>query len=101
DADLAALDDLVAADAARRAGLDPAVAGERRGPARLVDLMVRSGPYGITLADLEAAPHGLDFGPLRPRVPDVLSTPSGKIELAPPAVTADLPRLLGELERAP
>jgi len=31
----------------------------------------------------------------------VLSTASGKIELAAPALTADLPRLRAELERAP
>jgi len=100
-ADVAALDDLVAADAAARVGLDLAVAGDRRGPARLVDLLVRSGPYGLSLADLEAAPHGLDLGPLRPRIPSVLSTASGRIELAPPALTADLPRLRAELDRAP
>lgn len=100
-ADIGALDDLVAAQAAQRAGLDAALVAGRRGPARLVDLMLRSGPYGISLADLEAAPHGLDFGPLQPRIPDVLSTPSGKIELAPPAITADLPRLVAELDAAP
>ena len=100
-ADVSALDDLVAADAARRAGLDVTEFAARRGPARLVDILVRSGPYGITLADLEAAPHGLDLGPLRPRLPQLLSTASGKIELAPPAITADLPRLRAELDRAP
>ena len=100
-ADVDALDDVVAEQAAKRAGLDPALAAGRRGPARLIDLMLRAGPYDITLADLEAAPHGLDFGPLQPRIPDVLSTPSGKIELAPPAITADLPRLRAELDAAP
>jgi anaerobic selenocysteine-containing dehydrogenase len=101
DADVAALDDFVAAQAAQRAGVDPAVVDGRRGPARLVDLMLRAGPYDVTLADLEAAPHGLDFGPLKPRIPDVLGTPSGKIELAPPAITADVPRLIAELDAAP
>jgi anaerobic selenocysteine-containing dehydrogenase len=101
DADVAALDDFVAAQAASKAGVDPAVVGARRGPARLVDLMLRAGPYEITLDDLEAAPHGLDFGPLKPRIPDVLGTPSGKIELAPSAITADVPRLVAELDAAP
>jgi anaerobic selenocysteine-containing dehydrogenase len=100
-ADIAALDALVAADLARREGLDVAVAGARRGPARLVDLMLRAGPYDLTLADLEAAPHGIDLGPLQPRIPDVLATASGKIELAPDALTADLPRLVAELVRPP
>src|SRR4051812_37991140 len=64
--DVAALDDFVAGEAAQRSGLDVAVAGTRRGPARLVDLMLRAGPYDVTLADLEAAPHGIDLGPLQP-----------------------------------
>lgn len=101
DADIAALDDLVAAETARRAGLDPAVAGPRTGPQRLLDLLLRAGPYDLTLADLEAAPHGVDLGPLRPRVPEVLSTASGKIELAPEPVTADVPRLAGLLGEVP
>jgi anaerobic selenocysteine-containing dehydrogenase len=101
DADVAALDDAVAAQAAQRAGLDPAVLDGRRGPARLVDILVRSGPYGMTLADLEAAPHGVDLGPLQPRIPGVLSTPSGKIELAAPALTADVPRLVAALDEPP
>ena len=49
--------------------------------------MLRTGPYGdgfgadpdgLTLAMLEANPHGIDFGPLEPRLPDVLRTPSGQ-----------------------
>lgn len=80
----------------------------RRGPERALDLMLRSGPYGdafgarpdgLTLARLEAEPHGIDFGPLRPRIPEVLRTPSGKIELAPEPMLADVARLRAELER--
>jgi anaerobic selenocysteine-containing dehydrogenase len=74
----------------------------RTGPERLVDFLLRSGPWGdhfgaraegLTLAKLEAAPHGVDLGPLAARLPGVLRTPSGKIELAPERVMADLPRL--------
>ena len=100
-ADLAAFDDLVAAETARRAGVDPDLAGGRRGPARLLDLLLRAGPYDLTLADLEATPHGIDLGPLHPRLPGVLRTPSGRVELAPPAIVADVPRLRAELERPP
>ena len=80
----------------------------RRGPDRILDLMVRTGPYGdgfgakpdgLTLARLEAHPHGIDLGPLEPRVPEVLRTPSGKIELAPDALLADVERLRQALER--
>lgn len=97
--DIAALDDLVAAETARRAGVDVASAGHRTGPDRLIDLMLRGGPYQLTLADLEAAPHGIDLGPLRPRIPQVLGTPSGLVELAPEPIVADVPRLRAELDR--
>lgn len=74
----------------------------RRGPERLLDLLVRTGPYGdgfgaspdgLALADLESAPHGVDLGPLQSRMPDMLRTASGKIELAPQPLLDDLPRL--------
>jgi anaerobic selenocysteine-containing dehydrogenase len=48
---------------------------------------------------LEEHPHGVDLGALAPRIPEVLRTPSGKIELAPPTITADVARLRGTLER--
>ncbi|WP_327366489.1 molybdopterin-dependent oxidoreductase [Streptomyces sp. NBC_01217] len=74
----------------------------RTGPERRLDLMLRLGPYGegfgaapegLTLQRLLAHPHGIDLGPLRPRVPEVLTTRSGRIELLPGPVAADLPRL--------
>ena len=46
---------------------------------------------------LEAAPHGIDLGPLEPRLPEVLRTPSGRIELAPEALVADVARLRAAL----
>ncbi len=69
----------------------------RTGPARMVDMMLRTGPYGLTLDDLIAAPHGIDLGPLRPRLPEALRTPSGMIELAPPLMITDMRRLAGVL----
>jgi anaerobic selenocysteine-containing dehydrogenase len=71
----------------------------RRGPERLLDLLLRAGPYDLTLADLEAAPHGIDLGPLQPRLPDALRTPSGRIELAPAPIVADVARLRAALSR--
>jgi anaerobic selenocysteine-containing dehydrogenase len=93
-ADPAILDDAVAAELAKRHGVPP---GDRRGPERLIDIMLRGGPYDLTLADLEAAPHGVDLGPLQPRIPDVLGTASGRVELAPEAITVDVPRLAAAL----
>jgi anaerobic selenocysteine-containing dehydrogenase len=108
DADVGALDDAVARQAVEReiAGGDAAellaALEPRRGPERLLDLLLRCGPYeGLTLAHLEQAPHGIDLGPLRPRLPEVLRTPSGCIELAPEALLADVERLRAALERSP
>jgi len=94
-ADVQTLDDeMVAEDLRRRTGaqadfLSQAVA-QWRGPERLLDLALRGGPYGLTLAKVKAAAHGIDLGPLAPRVPEVLRTPSGKIELAPALFLEDL-----------
>ena len=82
--------------------LGAASASGRGGPERLLDIMLRTGPYGdgfgadpdgLTLDRLVAAPHGVDLGPLEPRLPGLLRTPSGRIELSPPELLADLPRL--------
>ena len=40
----------------------------------------------------------MDLGPLQPRLPGVLRTPSGKVELAPEAIVADVERLRAGLE---
>ncbi len=115
DADIAAIDGYIALQAAQLEcqtegsplhGRDPAeVLAElepRVGPERMLDLMLRSGPYGdgfgaspagLTLAGLEAAPHGIDLGPLEPRLPEVLRTPSGMVELAPGPLLADVARM--------
>ncbi|WP_306363265.1 molybdopterin-dependent oxidoreductase [Nocardia sp. CC227C] len=42
-------------------------------------------------------PHGIDLGPLRPRLPGVLRTASRKVELAPPQLLADVERLRARL----
>jgi anaerobic selenocysteine-containing dehydrogenase len=100
-------------------GRDPqelrAALGERRGPERLLDLLLRTGPYGdgfgartdevapgvapLTLDVLLAHPHGVDLGPLQPRLPEVLRTPSGMVEAAPEPLLADLGRLAARLDR--
>jgi len=78
----------------------------RRGAARMVDLALRSGPHGdafgahpdgLSLAVLEANPHGVDLGALEPRLPEMLRTPSGKIELAPNMLVGDMERVRAAL----
>jgi anaerobic selenocysteine-containing dehydrogenase len=115
DADPAVVDDLMADALVRSAvadesgpvhGRDPEellrALAPRRGPERLLDLMLRTGPYGdafgarpdgLSLDVLEANPHGIDLGALEPRLPDVLRTPDGMIDLAPAILLADVARL--------
>ena len=102
-ADVLAIDDaFLAADLNKLAGdnapaLLQAVHG-LQGPERQLDLALRTGPYRLTLDEVRKAPGGIDLGELQPRLPEALRTPSGKVELAPPALLADLPRALSELE---
>jgi anaerobic selenocysteine-containing dehydrogenase len=74
-----------------------------RGPQRALDAALRSGPYGdlfgmkpdgLNLQKvLAAAPiGGVDLGELQPRIPEMLRTPSGKVELAPSQLLQDLQR---------
>ncbi|MFF8291679.1 molybdopterin oxidoreductase family protein [Streptomyces sp. NPDC016309] len=73
----------------------------RTGAERRLDLMLRLGPYGLTLDRLREHPHGIDLGPLEPRVPQILKTRSGRVELLPDPIAADLPRLRAFLHAAP
>jgi anaerobic selenocysteine-containing dehydrogenase len=95
-------------------GRDPAeimeMLGERAWPERFLDLMLRTGhrgdgfgadPEGLSLARLEANPHGIDFGPLQPRLRQILQTESGKVDLAPEPILADLPRLAAAAREEP
>ena len=75
----------------------------------IVDVMIRTGAYGdwfgavpdgLSLDALAAAPHGVDLGPLTPRLPGALRTTSGTVELGAPAIVADLERLSSALDAA-
>jgi anaerobic selenocysteine-containing dehydrogenase len=92
-------------------GRDPAeiVAATRgRGPERLLDFTIRTGPWGeaygrdpggLTLESFRKHPHGIDMGALEPRLDEVLETPSRMIELAPDYIVTDVARLRDRLAR--
>ncbi len=125
DADPADADDQAIAGLVRSSVKDPtspihgrdvdevlALLSARRGPERMLDFMLQTGPFGAafganpsgaehggaSLDLLEANPHGVDFGPLQQRLPGILRTPSGKVELAPPQLLEDLDRLAAAVE---
>jgi len=55
---------------------------------------------GLTLAELRKHPHGLDLGPLEPRLPERLFTRDGRIQLVHDLYVADLERLRGQARPA-
>jgi anaerobic selenocysteine-containing dehydrogenase len=94
-------------------GHDPAelrakLAGETSAE-RLLEVRLRSGAYGdwfgqapdgLSLRTLLNHPHGIDLGPLTERIPEILRTPSGQVELCPPALSDDLSRVRAALAEA-
>lgn len=84
--------------AALRAKLQGNTSTEQR-----IDMMLKLGPWGewsggkLSLQTLLDNPHGIDLGPLEPQLPDRLITASGKVELAPPQLLADVARLTAGL----
>ncbi|SLH48757.1 molydopterin dinucleotide-binding region [Mycobacteroides abscessus subsp. abscessus] len=107
---VAAVDELVIAGMLHKAGIP-----ERRdeliganSTEQRIDLMLRLGPYGewnggtLNLQVLLDNPHGIDLGPLTPRLPGALRTASGAVELAPEPLLDDLARLRARMaDQAP
>jgi anaerobic selenocysteine-containing dehydrogenase len=86
--------------------------GNMRGPDRLFDILVRTGPYGdafgqdpdgLTVARISDMPEGIDLGPMEPQLPGFLGTPDRMIDLAPARIVADVDRLIEDwsVARAP
>nr|MDQ6925429.1 molybdopterin oxidoreductase family protein [Candidatus Eremiobacteraeota bacterium] len=68
-----------------------------KSPRERLDTGLREGPYHTRLDDLRAQPHGVDYGPMQPCLPDRLFTSDVRVKLAPPAFVADLARLKTDL----
>ncbi|MBF6173457.1 molybdopterin-dependent oxidoreductase [Nocardia blacklockiae] len=117
---LAAVDELIIAGTLHKAGLldrRAELLGENTTEQR-IDMMLRLGPYGewnpaaqpvphegvtggLNLRVLLDHPHGIDLGPLRPRLPEVLRTASQRVELAPRPLLDDVDRLRARLADDP
>ncbi|MGW4328351.1 molybdopterin-dependent oxidoreductase [Nocardia sp. NPDC004573] len=105
---LTAVDEFVIAGLLQKAGL-----AERRGDLigetsteQRIDLMLRLGPHGewnggtLNLQVLLDNPHGVDLGPLQPRLPGVLRTATGRVDLAPQPLLDDVARMRARLSDA-
>jgi anaerobic selenocysteine-containing dehydrogenase len=112
DVDVAAFDDMLFAQRAARHGVDVAeIETDLRGPDRIADLTVRMSPWGdaygkrpggLTLdALMHDHPHGIDFGPMVPRLLDIIRTASGDVELAHDNILGDIPRLRERIAAPP
>ncbi|MEU7139390.1 molybdopterin-dependent oxidoreductase [Nocardia sp. NPDC046473] len=99
------VDELIMAGTLQKAGM-----ADRRGELvgadtteQRLDLMLRLGPFGewnggtLNLQVLLDNPHGIDLGPLQPRLPGVLRTASKQVELAPQPLLDDVARMRARL----
>lgn len=109
NADLNALDDEFFGAMCDQVGVAREVAFSRlpeRGPERVLDLCIRTGPFGdrfganpegLNLQTFKDKPDGLLLGHARVQGAAAITTPSGKIEMAHPHIVGDLPRLEADM----
>jgi len=70
----------------------------RPSPDAVLDLMLRTGPYRLSLKKLREAEHGIDLGPLVPMRHERVRHPGGMVDLAPADLVADLARVAGWID---
>jgi anaerobic selenocysteine-containing dehydrogenase len=92
------LTDLACAVAHQPSRKIAARAARALGARRAFDLALRAGPHRLSVAALEKQPHGVDLGPLEPRLPGVLHTKGRRLHLAPERFLADVPRLRAAMD---
>ena len=76
-------------------------------PRGMLDIGLRSGPYGagvsplgsgLSIRTLAEHPHGIDLGPLQPSLPAALRTADRMLHLAPQTLVDDVARLAATLD---
>ena len=104
-ADLDAMDDAYFGAMCDQTGVPRELAfaaPSQRGAHRILDLCIRTGPFGdrfgqhpdgLTLQRFRDQPDGIVLGQAGPQGEAAVRTLSGRIELAPPHMLADVPRL--------
>ena len=81
-------------------------------PRQLLNISLKLGPYGswsspsrwfngLNLKKLIASKHGINFGALQPRIPEVLNTPDGKIQIASDVFLDQVKTLIPILKKTP
>jgi anaerobic selenocysteine-containing dehydrogenase len=82
--------------------IDDAIAesADLDGPERLLALMLRTGRHRLKWSEVASSSHGIDFGPMVPRLREVLRTEDGRVDLVPAAIAEDVALLEKTLSSA-
>jgi len=70
-------------------------------PREQLDQMLRASPQGMSLAEVEAQPNGVDLGPLRPNLAARICTPHKRIHAVPEPLVQELVRFRTDLSVTP
>ena len=70
-------------------------------PREQLDAMLRASPKGMSLAEVEAHPNGVDLGPLRPNLAERIRTPDKRIHAVPETLVAELRRFRTDMASLP
>ena len=70
-------------------------------PRERLDMMLRASPAGMTLAEVEAQPNGVDLGPLKPCIAKRVMTDDKKIHAATDALIEELGRFASSMAEVP
>jgi len=68
-------------------------------PQHVLDVLLRTGPHGLSLKQLRAHPHGIDLGALEPRLGAMMRRERRTIPLIPEQLRADIGRLQHRMVR--
>lgn len=111
DSNIDLLDDQFFSSLCRIRKIDPEIpldVSPEPGPRRILDLAIRTGPFGdnyesdgsgLSLSDFVENPDGLILGHAKPLGASAISTKNGKINLCPDHIMNDIPRLIKALDR--
>jgi anaerobic selenocysteine-containing dehydrogenase len=70
-------------------------------PRRILALLLRVGPYRLSLSALASESHATDLGALQICMPQRLGTRNKRIRLAPPRLLSDVDRLKTRMQESP
>ena len=70
-------------------------------PREQLDAMLRASPRGMSLAEVEAQPNGVDLGPLRPNLATRIRTPDKRVHAVPAPLVEELERFTTDMAMLP